>query len=321
MTLKWAMLGLPFGGCKLGVCANPSRPDKGEVIREFAEKARDFLKDRIFTGPDMGTSARDMRPLFEHLGQDSYDVAVQRLIEVGRTPTAKPDYRRILRGIQEDVTGIVAARAAKAAWERFEGGFQGSAVAIQGFGSVGRALAEELVRLGARVVAIADAERCVRTLKGLDPSGLVGPQPGLLNPDSLPREAEQVSREAWIDADADILVPAAIADAIDRSNVDRVQARMIVEAANIPIPLDVEEELHRRNVLVLPDFLVNGGLAGAFGVLVSDRYDSGEAVVAEVTNRIVSATKEVVELAMTEGRSPRKVAQEIALTRARRDPS
>ncbi|MFQ5837712.1 MAG: Glu/Leu/Phe/Val dehydrogenase dimerization domain-containing protein [Thermoplasmata archaeon] len=317
MTHKWAMLELPFGGCKLGIQGDPSRSDKTAVLREFAVQAKDFLRDRVFTGPDMGTTPADLRTFFGVMGQDSYDVVAKRLSSMGYRPTSKEGYRSIMRSIQGDVTGVAVARAAERAWKSRGGSLNGATVSIQGFGSVGRAAAEELIGLGARVVCIGDELGCLWNARGLDATQLGGPRPGIMKRSPLQRGTEERPGDYWLDAQADILVPAAIADAINWENVSRVDAKMVVEGANIPVPEDVEAHLHERDVLVLPDFVVNAGLAAAFGVLLTDTWEGPKEVLQEVLKRIVSSTAAVVDGSLHQERPPREVAVELAMSRLR----
>lgn len=312
MTLKWATLGLPFGGCKLAIRGDPATERKEEVLRRFAQEVGPFVRDRVFTGPDMGTTPADLRPFFATVGQDAYDVVAGRLRAQGHRPTPKEDYRRIMGELQDRITGRALARATRKAWGRVGGSLQGVPVAVQGYGSVGRVVTEEMSRYGARIVAVADARGTVYRRQGLDPRLLLGPEPGIVNRDRLPEGTEALPAEAWLEAEAEILVPASVADAIDGRNVDQVQGRLLSEGANIPVPEDVERELHSRGVLVLPDFLVNGGLAGAFGALLTRTWQHAGDVETEVVWRIVSTTLRVLNLAMREDRPPREVAQEMA---------
>ncbi len=315
MTHKWALLDLPFGGCKLGIKGDPFRSDKASILAQFAHEAKGFLQDRVFTGPDMGTSPADMRQVFSELGQDSYDVVSSKLEVLGYFPTSKRVYRHILRTIQDDVTGVAVAQAAKSAWTTYQGPLSGAKVSIQGFGSVGKAAAVELDRLGADVVCIADAEGCVFDPDGLEVEVLVGPTPGIIERKKLPVGVRKMHRDNWLGVDADILVPAAVADAINSDNVHEVRASMVVEAANIPVAHEAERSLHKSGVLVLPDFVVNGGLAAAFGVLLTREWDTPASVSDEVIRRITSSTSEVVQKGLSEGRNPRDVAVEIAESR------
>ncbi len=315
MTQKWALLELPFGGCKLGIRGRSERADKATIIEEFAGEVRSFVQGRLFTGPDMGTSPSDLRPFFKVVGQDSYDVVAQRLISLGFRPSPKAAYRTIIRSLQGDITGRAVAWAAERAWSSLGGSFEGVKVSVQGFGSVGKAVAEGIAHLGASVVCVADAQGCLWDPGGLDLGRLAGPTPGLMSRRGLPQGTKALSGDQWIEADAEILIPAAISDAINWENVHRVRAEMVVEAANIPVAEDVELELHRKGILVLPDFLVNGGLAAAFGVLLTGVWEDAQEVEGEVVSRIVSSTSLVVDKSLSEGHSPREIAKELAMSR------
>lgn len=310
MSLKWSFLDLPFGGCKLGLHLKPGVAVGPSLMRAFARAVEEFVRDRVFTGPDLGTTARDLRPFFDTVGQDSYDVTVARQRKHGEErATPRETYRAILGAIQTEVTGIGVARATEAAWSTMGSSLPGARVAIQGYGDVGRAVAEELDRLGARLIAIADEGGCLWSRRGLPAAVLPSEHHGRLSREHLSRDTEERPREAWVEAPADILIPAAITDAIRPQDVDRVQARLVVEAANIPVSRAAEAKLHRHGVLVLPDFLVNGGLAAAFGLLVTGEWMDAEAVTMEVIQRITSATDRVVTEALAFEQEPRAVAE------------
>jgi glutamate dehydrogenase/leucine dehydrogenase len=312
MTYKWALLGIPIGGCKLGIRGDPSRSDKALLLQEFARAARRFLVDRIVTGPDMGTSPSDLRLFFREMGQDSYDVASKALRARGYRPTARNLYRSIMRAIQNRVTGLAVARAAEVAWREFDGTLANVTVSIQGFGSVGRVVAEEMNRMGARIVCIADHVGSLWDPHGLDVAELGSDGAGLMKRSGLSGSTRRLPREEWLQVQADILVPAAVADAISWENVSRVKARMVVEAANIPVAEDVEVHLHENGVLVLPDFVVNAGLAGAFGILVTEEWRRAGDVLREVIRRITSSSTRVVEEALRHDLPPREVAVRFA---------
>jgi glutamate dehydrogenase (NAD(P)+) len=219
--------------------------------------------------------------------------------------------------MSEEITGLAVTRAALAAWEKVGGSDEPPTVAIQGFGSVGRVVAEQMARRGARVLCVADAQGTLRNPEGLAVAVLAGTEPGIMTRSNLPQGTEEASREAWMEWEADLLIPASIPDAINRENIDQVGARMVVEAANIPVPEDMEEELHRRGVVVLPDFLVNGGAAATYGLLLVKEWSRLADLRHEVFRRIVSATNEVVDRSLEEERNPREVAVKLAETRLR----
>lgn len=315
MSLKWAILGLPFGGCKLGIRGDPAVQEKAEVMRSFAEKAAGFMGERLFTGPDLGTTPADLSQFFEARGKDSYDVVAAQMSYAGIEVTPKEDYRRIMAALQGHITGRAVARAARKAWGRIGGALGGCKVSVQGYGSVGKVVTEELAHMGATMVGVADCQGFVYNPEGLNPRLLSGAEAGLINRLNLPEGTEQLSREAWSGVDADTLVPSAGSNAIPRTDLDDVKARLIVEAANNPMTEDVEAELHRRGITVLPDFLVNGGLAGAFGALLTRRWKHAGDVESEVIQQIVSTTDKMVLLALTSGRPVRDLALDAVTSR------
>jgi glutamate dehydrogenase (NAD(P)+) len=317
MTRKWATLALPFGGAKLGIRGDPDSPDKEVALQEFGHAARDVMRDRIVTGPDLGTASHDISVLYRAMGQDPYQNAADPLGRLGYHPTPRPRYVQFLKEMGEEITGLAVTRAALSAWEGVHGFEEPPTVSIQGFGSVGRVVAQEMARRGARVRCIADAQGTLRHPESLTIEALAGYEPGIMNRSHLPPGTEEAFRESWMEWEADLLIPASIPDAINRENVHQVHAKMVVEAANIPVPEDVEEELHRRGVVVLPDFLVNGGAAATYGLLLIREWSRVVDLRREVFDRIVSATNKVVAQSLEEGRNPREVAVELAEARLR----
>ncbi|MCJ2531748.1 MAG: hypothetical protein LN413_05515 [Candidatus Thermoplasmatota archaeon] len=317
MTRKWAILDLPFGGAKLGIRGDPEGSEKEIALRDFGTAARDVMRNRIVTGPDFGTGRRDISVFYRSMGEDPYQNAADPLARRGFHPTPRPRYARLLKEIGEMSTGLAVTHAALAAWKQVRTSAAPPTVSIQGYGSVGRVVAEELARRGARVLCVADAEGSLRHPDGLELEELAGGPAGLMNRTRLPSGTEEAPREAWMEWESDLLVPASVPDAINRENVGEVKAKMIVEAANIPIPEDIEEELHRRAVFVLPDFLVNGGAAATYGLLLIREWSGKESLLREVFRRIVGATADVVNRSIAEGRNPREVAVEMAEARLR----
>ena len=317
MTRKWAILDLPFGGAKLGIRGEPEAPDKEIALQEFGRSAADVMRGRIVTGPDLGTGRHDISVFYRAMGEDPYQNAADPLSRLGFHPTPRPRYARFLKEMSEEITGLAVTHAALAAWKSVRTSDDSPTVSIQGFGSVGRVVAEEMARRGARVLCIADAEGSLRHSEGLAVERLAGTQAGIMDWSHLPEDTEAGPREAWMEGEADLLVPASVPDAINRENVGEVKAKMIVEAANIPIPEDIERDLHRRGVMVLPDFLVNGGAAATYGLLLVQEWSREESLRREVVRRIVGATTDVVDRSVAESRSPREVAVEMAEARLR----
>jgi glutamate dehydrogenase len=139
---------------------------------------------------------------------------------------------------------------------------QDATVAIQGFGNAGRIAAKLLSELGCKIVAVSDSKAALYNPNGLDLSKAesLKDQGSLLD-----YGAEyQIDHRELLELDVDILVPAALENAITAENADRIKARIIAEAANGPITPDADQILAAKNILVIPDILANAG-----GVTVS----------------------------------------------------
>jgi glutamate dehydrogenase (NAD(P)+) len=296
MTLKNAMAGLPHGGAKSGITADPgmSGPDKERLIRAFARSIRD-VHDYI-PGPDMGLDETCMAWIHDEIGR-----------VVGLPP--------VLGGIPLDIlgaTGFGVAIAAEAVEEVAHIPVSGARVAIEGFGAVGRHAARCLADRGARIIAVSDSRGAV-----LDPTGL--PLADLMAHKDSGASVHDFSGgqplpgHELLTLDCDILVPAARPDVFTAANAPDVKARVILQGANIPATLEAEELLHERGVVVVPDFVANAG-----GVIcASVEYHGGSATQAFATieEKIRTNTREVLERARGEGVTPRTAAQRIAWAR------
>src|SRR4051812_47966945 len=164
---------------------------------------------------------------------------------------------------REEATSRGALFVIREALRRQGRGFDGLRVAVQGFGNVGRHLAELLAAEGAVVIAASDSQGGVFNADGLDVVAAVahkretGALAGL-------RDADALTNEELLTRDCDVRAPCALEQAITEQNAAAVKARMICEGANGPVTAAADAILEERGVLVLPDILANGG-----GVVVS----------------------------------------------------
>jgi len=119
-----------------------------------------------------------------------------------------------------------------------------------------------------------------------------------------------LSHKEIFELPVDILIPAAIPNVIHKDNYKRVKANIIVEAANVPIPHDVEEKLHERGVLIVPDIIANAG--GVISSYAEYRGYNPKDMFRMVKNKIVRNTKVVLESSRKEGTTPRAAAMKAA---------
>lgn len=294
MTLKNAAAGLPHGGGKAGIRANPKLVDKPRLIRAFARAIRDLTE--YTPGPDMGTDEICMGWIHDEIGR-----------AVGLP--------RSLGGIPLDeigATGFGVACCAEVAAPFCNLELDGARLAVEGFGNVGRHAARFLARHGVRLVAASDTRGTTYNPRGIDVERL-----------------EQIKREGgsvWDYADGEtrsqaelfrvpceILVPAARPDCIHADNVDTIQARLILQGANIPCTADAEIRLHQRGIVNVPDFIANAG--GVICAAVEYGGGTEEQALEQIEHRIRQNTREVLERSRDERILPRQAAVELARQR------
>ncbi len=255
MTFKTAVLDLPFGGAKGGVRCDPTALSLGELerlTRRYTYEISPLLgPDRDVPAPDINTDGRVMAWLMDTLSM------TQQGTHLPGSVTGKPlavGGTRAHAGATS--TGCVVC--ARAAFVEMGIPMAGSRVVIQGFGKVGGPLAFLLHSAGMRVVAVADAGGAVANAGGLDAGALsdhvtlTGSVAGFSGGDAIASDA------IW-DLECELLVPAALGGVIDAAVARRIQAKVIVEAANGPTTVEGQAVLEERGIVVVPDILANAG--------------------------------------------------------------
>ncbi|PKB59440.1 MAG: glutamate dehydrogenase [SAR202 cluster bacterium Casp-Chloro-G2] len=258
MTWKTALVDIPFGGSKGGVQVDPLRLSQGELnrlTRRYTQQIEHLIgPNRDIPAPDMGTNAQTMAWIMDAYGQLH-----------GHSPaavTGKPVEMGGSLG-RESATGRGVALVLEEAAKDAGLDLQGAKIAVQGFGNVGSWAARLMYDSGCRIIAVSGIDGGVFNLDGLDipklqdyqraTGGVVGFGGG-----------DGISNSELLESDCDVLVPAAIDNAITAENARHIKARMILEAANHPITPEADRVLSEGGVTILPDVLVNAG-----GVVVS----------------------------------------------------
>jgi glutamate dehydrogenase/leucine dehydrogenase len=296
MTLKNAAAGLPHGGAKSVIMADSGMPvkDKEQIVRAFAQAIRE-IEDYI-PGPDIGTNEVSMAWIKNEIGR-----------AVGLP--------RVVGGIPLDeigATGFGLAAAAVAA-EDFGGpSIEGARVAVQGFGAVGVHVARFLAQKGAKLVAASDSRATITDPEGLDIAPLISlKQEG--QPLSAYGRATVSGRDAIVGVPCDIWIPAARPDVLRTENVDQLDAKLLLQGANIPATADAERRLHERGILSIPDFIANAG--GVICAAVEYRGGTQSDAFNEIAEKITANTRATLELASAESLLPREAAARLARQR------
>jgi len=261
MTYKTALVNVPFGGGKGGIAVDPrtlSERELEQLTRRYISRIHLILgPSRDVPAPDLGTNARVMAWIVDQYGRQhghSPAIVTGKPLELGGSPGREAATGR---GVM-----ICTLQAAADLGLRPED----LRVAVQGFGNVGSFAARLLEERGAQVVAISDLSGGYCCGDGLDLDEALRYQQegdGTLE-GYAPEGVEHVPLADFMGVDCNVMIPAAVESAIHKGNVDTVQARIVVEGANLPVTPDADEALRERGVTIVPDLLANAG-----GVTVS----------------------------------------------------
>lgn len=273
MTYKCAIVNVPFGGAKGGVKIDARAYSAGElerITRRFTFEL--FKKSFIGPGldvpaPDFGTGPREMAWI-----ADTYSTLAPQEIDALGCVTAKPVAEGGIQG-RVEATGRGVFYALREICSHAEEmrplglrvGLEGKRVVVQGLGNVGSHAARFLQQDGgAVIVGVVEFEGAISNPDGLDIEALLSHRRETGSILDFPGATSLEHRDAGLELDCDILVPAALENAITMDNAPRIKASIIAEAANGPVTSDASEHLHQRGLMVVPDAFINAG-----GVTVS----------------------------------------------------
>lgn len=256
MTWKCALTNLPYGGAKGGIAVNPhdlSMSENERLTRRYTSEILPIIgPEKDIPAPDMGTDERNMAWMM-----DTYSVNAG--FSVPGVVTGKPI---VLGGSlgRTSATGDGVAIATMAALKSRGIDPKNARVAIQGFGKVGYWTAVALENFGLKIVAISDVQGGVTGFKNIAQLW----DHFRANGNLYAPGTERITNEELISFDCDVLIPAALADAITDENAPKIRAKIVVEGANAPTTSGGDNVLNDMGVLVVPDILANAG-----GVVVS----------------------------------------------------
>lgn len=273
MTYKCALVEVPFGGSKGGLLIDPKQHSDDELERITRRFARTLVEHGYIgpslnvPAPDMGTGAREMAWIADEYSKLHPD-DINRLGCVTGKPVETGGVRGRVeatgRGVQYAIREFFR-HPKDVAMAGLSAPLAGKRIVIQGLGNVGYHAAKFLAEEdGCRIIAIVERDGTIFNEKGLSPEDVrqymqeTGGVQGYPDARALP------DGRSGLELECDILIPAALEGQITIENADRIQARLIVEAANGPVSFNADERLRNRGCVILPDFYVNAG-----GVTVS----------------------------------------------------
>lgn len=264
MTWKNALAGIPFGGAKSGIVWGGGSPSfaeasagkdelKKQYIQAFARNLKPFIPSKYIAGPDVNTTEKEMEWFAEALGM--WEAATGKPADFCEDRNGKKAC-----GLPHELgsTGFGVAHSARVAAEVYGFDIKGAAVAIEGFGNVGNFAFKHLKEMGAKIVAVSDSRGAAYLRAGLDREVIQRTKADKKSVSDY-HGAEKLSKEDLFGLPVDILITAAVTDAVHDSNKNDIKAKIVVEGSNIPMRESIEDELWKRGIMIVPDFVANAG--------------------------------------------------------------
>jgi len=347
MTIKCAVVDIPFGGGKGGVVVDPKLLSEGELERLSRAYVRAIAAhlgpERDIPAPDVNTNSK----IIDWMSDEFIKLKVHK-VNKGKNfknfTTLQTFDSRKLRATftgksiehggsqgREEATGLGGVTVLTTVLSKLNDKFQMTndklTVAVQGFGNVGYNVTKFLVEQGFKVIAVSDSRGGIHVPDGVNPELTLeckqknGYLAGCYCSGSVCdlSKGRPISQEQLLELPVDILVPAALENVITKDNAPKIQAKIILEMANGPTTPEADEILHNNGVIVIPDVLANSG-----GVLVSafeweqnmkDEHWTKEKVNAALASAMKKATDAVWEYAQSHKTTLRNAAFSIALER------
>jgi glutamate dehydrogenase/leucine dehydrogenase len=299
MTWKCAVVDIPYGGAKGGVCCNPKKMSKGELermTRRFTSLLYDFIGPyRDVPAPDVYTDSQTMAWIMDTYSQI-------RGYSVPECVTGKPLSIGGSEG-RSEATSLGVVVCAREAAKQMGLKLKGATAAVQGFGNVGWNAAKIAYDLGCKILAVSDSTGGICTSKGLNPYEVFEHKSktgSVLNF----KGTENVTNKEILETKCDILIPAALENQITRTNVDKIEAKIVAEGANGPTTPEADRALHEKGTVLIPDILANsGGVATSYFEWVQNLTREHwllEDVNRKLENKMVKAFNDVYRTAKKE---------------------
>ncbi|GGW82512.1 glutamate dehydrogenase [Streptomyces lucensis JCM 4490] len=313
---------VPLGGAKGGIDCDPRAPEAYGVLVRYLRAMRPYIESVWATGEDLGLSQDLVDRAAADAGLVSTVQAVFPLLDDEAAARGRLADAFAVEvdgiGLDELAGGCGVAESVLAALDRAAVPYPGARVAVQGLGTMGGATARFLVRAGLTVVAVADVKGTIANPAGLDVEALLAARDayGTVDRGVLRPGDRELPADSWLSADAEVLVPAAVSYAVDTAGQERIRARWIVEAANMPVLPRAEALLASRGVTVLPDVVVNSATnAWWWWTLFGDMGADADEAFAHIRHSMRALVDLVLTRARADGTTPRAAAHALAADR------
>lgn len=331
MTIKTAVVDLPFGGAKGGITVDPQELNDRELqrlARKFIERLGNTIGPATdIPAPDVNTNEQIMAWFTDEYGRLNREQSNAEATFTGKPITLGGSLGRL------SATGRGGLDVLLTYLKEQKIDHQNLTVAVQGFGNVGSYFARLADEAGFRVVAVSDAGGGIFHENGCDIAQMIAardragkldqnicyPKLSVTDAGQSQADCQSITNEELLELDVDILVPAAIDGQITQQNADKIKAKIILELANGPTTPEADTILAKRNIPVIPDVLANAG-----GVTVSyyewaqnlqNLYWTEEEVNTKLLHKMKGATLQTLADHQTHGGTLRDAAYRVALRR------
>lgn len=340
MTMKNAVINVPFGGGKGGITVDPKKLSTTELqnlTREFTRKLAPVIGPyRDVPAPDVNTNPAIMSWLVDEYAQISKKHASPLTDnEMRAVVTGKPIADGGSQG-RTEATGLGGMYSLLPMLSLMGIDPHGLTVAVQGFGNVGMHIAKFLQEKGMKIVALSDSKGGIYIPEGVGPIDQVAvckEKKGMLAgcycvgsvcdvryKDKL--QGKDITPQELLELPVDILIPAALENVVTKENASRIQAKILLEMANGPTTDEADTILGDKNITIIPDILANsGGVATSYFEWYQNLHDeqwSKEIVFAKLQEKMEDATQAVFAAHKKHGVSLRDAAYAVALERLER---
>jgi glutamate dehydrogenase (NADP+) len=323
MTMKCAVIDIPFGGAKGGVAVDPktlSRLELERLSRSFIQAIADHI------GPEIDIPAPDVYTNSTIMGWMASEYSRIKRQKIPAVITGKPIALGGSLG-REEATGqgayfVIQKIAEKEGWNPSK-----ITVAVQGFGNAGYEISKLLHHEGYKVVALSDSKGGLFNPGGLDPISIKGHKDATKQLKDIYcegsvceiREGNKISNEELLELKVDLLIPAALENQITEKNAEKIKARCIVEVANGPTSPEADHILARRKIPLFPDILTNaGGVTVSYFEWVQNKagyYWTLEEVNTRLEQKMKNAFERIYQITKEKKISYRQAAYVLALGR------
>ena len=300
MTWKCAIVDVPFGGAKGGICVDAKKMSTHELerlTRRYISLIFEYLgPHRDIPAPDMYTDAQTMAWIMDTYSQ-------LKGYRVPESATGKPVEIGGSWG-RNEATGRGVIHVVKQAAHDKGLKLKNASVAIQGFGNVGYHAAQAAYNEGLKVVAVSDSTGGIYCSDGINPSEVLAHKEQTQTVQNC-LGCKNITNQELLELPVDVLIPAALENQITCKNADKIRAKMVAEAANGPTTPDADKALYEKNICLIPDILANsGGVTVSYFEWVQNLTQEQwtlEVVNSKLEAKMTKAFNDVSKLAKIEG--------------------